>query len=155
MIIADLNEIEGRRYPASRRTQNLSGGASPIQAKAFSMGYVTLDPHGGQVPWHNQEQEEAYFVIEGKGEMCLGDACRPLEAGQMVYIPSGVYHQLSNAGDTPLKFIYVYGPAGDVAHWKQELTGTLPKAGEDAPALPPASRFPQCTEPPEGGPVQI
>ena len=25
--------------------------------------------------------------------------------------------------------IYVYGPAGDVAHWRQELAGTLPVAG--------------------------
>ena len=25
--------------------------------------------------------------------------------------------------------IYVYGPAGDVVHWRQELAGTLPVAG--------------------------
>ena len=35
MIIADLAEIAGRIYPARRRTQNLVGGASPIQALAF------------------------------------------------------------------------------------------------------------------------
>ena len=32
--------------------------------------------------------------------------------------------------------MYCYGPAGDVAHWRQELDGTLPKAGVDAPPLP-------------------
>jgi hypothetical protein len=32
--------------------------------------------------------------------------------------------------------IYCYGPAGDVAHWKQELEGTLPRAGIEAPPLP-------------------
>ena len=73
MIIADLAQIAGRTYPARRRTQNLVGGASPIQAEAFSLGNVTLEPNGGQVPWHNQEQEEIYFVLEGEGEMCLGD----------------------------------------------------------------------------------
>lgn len=71
MIIADLENIAGRTYPARRRTQNLVGGASPIQATNFSMGCVTLEPHGGQVPWHNQEQEEIYLVLEGEGEMCL------------------------------------------------------------------------------------
>ncbi len=30
--------------------------------------------------------------------------------------------------------IYVYGPAGDVAHWRQELDGTLPRAGSRGPA---------------------
>lgn len=146
MNIADLQTIEGRRYPARRRTQNLVGGPSPVQAESFSMGYVTLDPNGGQVPWHNQEQEEIYFVIEGEGEMCLGEEVRELRTGQLVYIPRGVFHQLSNRGDTPLKMIYCYGPAGDVAHWKQELAGTLPKAGVDVPPLPATAQFPQCTE---------
>ena len=113
------------------------------------MGYVTLDPWGGQVPWHAQEQDEVYFVIEGVGEMCLGNEVMELITGQAVYIPSGVYHQLSNKGATPLKMIYCYGPAGDVDHWKQELAGTLPKAGVDVPALPENSVFPQCTKGPQ------
>jgi mannose-6-phosphate isomerase-like protein (cupin superfamily) len=140
MIIADLNEIEGRRYPARRRTQNLVGGASPIQATAFSMGCVTLDADGGQVPWHNQDQEEVYFIIEGTGEMCLGGERSVLTAGQAAYIPPGVFHQLTNLGSAPLKMLYCYGPAGDVAHWRQELSGTLPRAGVDAPPLPAGAR---------------
>lgn len=147
MTIADLSEIAGRRYPARRRTQNVVGGASPIQASNFSLGYVTLDPHGGQVPWHCQEQEEVYFVLSGTGEMCLGDERRTLAAGQAVSIPSGVFHQMTNIGDAPLTMIYCYGPAGDVAHWRQELDGTLPKAGIDAPALP-AEAHPQHVYPP-------
>ena len=63
MIVSDLAQIVGRRYPARRRTQNLAGGVAPIQAKNFSMGNVTLDPKGGQVPWHNQDQEEVLSFI--------------------------------------------------------------------------------------------
>ena len=148
MTIADLARIEGRRYPARRRTQNLIGGASPIQATQFSMGNVTLDPNGGQVPWHNQEQEEIYFIVEGTAEMCLGEERQILTAGQAVYIPRKVFHQLTNVGDTPCRMIYCYGPAGDVAHWRQELYGTLPKAGVEAPPLPEGAR-PQCTAKPE------
>ena len=136
MIIADLTDIAGRTYPARRRTQNLVGGASPIQATNFSVGCVTLEPHGGQVPWHNQEQEEIYFVLEGEGEMCLGDERTAIKAGQAVYIPSKVFHQLTNTGTTVMRMLYCYGPAGDVAHWRQELTGTLPRAGIEAPPLP-------------------
>lgn len=147
MIVADLNQIQGRTYPARRRTQNLVGGLSPIQAKNFSMGNVTLEPKGGQVPWHNQEQEEIYFIVEGEGEMCLGTERQAVRAGQAVFIPSGVFHQLTNTGDQFMRMIYVYGPAGDVAHWKQELEGTLPKAGIDVPPLP-AGAQPQCTKKP-------
>ena len=110
------------------------------------MGCVTLQPHGGQVPWHNQEQEEVYIVLAGTGEMCGGNERRTLTGGQAVSIPPGEYHQLTNIGDGPLTMIYCYGPAGDVAHWRQELAGTLPKAGVDAPPLPDGAR-PQHTEP--------
>ncbi len=147
MIIADLGLIEGRRYPARRRTQNLAGGASPIQPANFAMGHVTLDPDGGQVPWHNQEQEEMYFIIEGTAEMCLADERRTLRTGHAVYIPPRLFHQITNTGSTPLRMIYCYAPAGDVAHWRQELAGTLPHAGIDAPPLP-AGASPQCTETP-------
>ncbi len=100
------------------------------------MGSVVIEPGGGQVPWHNQEQEEIYLVLEGTGEMCLGEERRLLESGQAVFIPPGVFHQLTNVGDSPLRMIYCYGPAGDVAHWRQELDGTLPRAGIEAPDLP-------------------
>jgi len=147
MNIADLSEIEGRTYPARRRTQNLVGGASSIAVDSFCMGYVTLEPHGGQVPWHNQEQDEVYFVVRGTGEMCIGAEKQTLTGGQAVQIPPGVFHQITNIGEDELIMIYVYGPAGDVAHWKQELAGTLPKAGVDVPPLPDGA-WAQCTDKP-------
>jgi mannose-6-phosphate isomerase-like protein (cupin superfamily) len=147
MIVADLAHIAGRVYPARRRTQNLVGGMSPIQASNFAMGMVTLEPNGGQVPWHNQEQEEIYFIVEGTGEMCLGEEKITVSTGQAAYIPSGVFHQLTNTGSRPMRMMYCYGPAGDVAHWRQELAGTLPRAGIEAPPLP-AGAHPQCTDKP-------
>ena len=136
MIIADLNQIEGRTYPARRRTRSFIGKGLPIEAENFCMGMVELEPHGGQVPWHNQDQEEVYLVLEGTCEMCLGEERQTLSRGQCVFIPPGVFHQLTNIGDTPAKMLYCYSPAGDVAHWRQELNGTLPKAGVDVPPLP-------------------
>ncbi|MFY9724986.1 MAG: cupin domain-containing protein [Bryobacteraceae bacterium] len=136
MIIADLAAIAGQSYPAGRRTQNLVGGASPIQAASFSLGQVTLEPNGGQVPWHNQEQEEIYLIVRGAGEMCLGEERMAIHTGQVVYIPPRVFHQLTNTSAEPMRMIYCYGPAGEVAHWRQELDGTLPRAGVEAPPLP-------------------
>lgn len=136
MIIADLNLTNGRNFPAGRITKNLVGGESAIKADHFSLGYVVLEPMGGQVPWHVQDQEEIYFILEGVGEMCLGEERTLLHGGQAVFIPPNEFHQLTNVGDEPLVMIYCYGPAGDVAHWRQELDGTLPLAGIDVPALP-------------------
>jgi mannose-6-phosphate isomerase-like protein (cupin superfamily) len=148
MIIADLSKLAGRVYPARRRTQNLVGGSSPIQGETFCMGYVTLEPNGGQVPWHNQDQEEVYFVLDGEGEMCLGTEKQRISTGQAVYIPGKVFHQLTNTGEKPMRMIYCYAPAGDVAHWRQELEGTLPRAGVNVPQLPDGAR-PQYIEKPK------
>src|SRR5579862_3253117 len=103
MTIADLSLIAGRTYPARRRTQNLVGGASAIQAAGFSLGHVTLEPNGGQVPWHNHDQEEVYIILEGEGEICIADDRRPIASGQTVYIPPTQFHQLTNTGDMPMR----------------------------------------------------
>lgn len=147
MLIVDLDEIEGRTYPARRRTKNVVGGTSPIDAENFSLGYVVLEPKGGQVPWHNQEQEEVYMILDGVGEMCLGQERREVRGGQTIFIPPHEFHQLTNIGDAPLVMVYCYGPSGDVAHWRQELEGTLPRAGVDAPPLPEGA-WPQVTDAP-------
>lgn len=136
MEIADLAMIEGRRYPAGRRTRNLVGGLSPIQATNFCLGVVVLDPEGGQVPWHNHDQEEVYLILEGSAEICVGPERGTLSAGQAVYIPPRTFHQLTNLSAAPCRMLYCFGPAGDVAHWRQELAGTLPRAGDEAPPLP-------------------
>ena len=51
-------------------------------------------------------------------------------------------------GDEPMTMIYAYSPGGAVAHWRQELAGTLPVAGVDVPALPEGAQ-PQCTDAPK------
>ena len=148
MNIADINQIEGRTYPARRRTRPLVGPGLPIDTDKFSLGYVELEPNGGQVPWHNQDQIEIYFVLEGTCEMCLGAEKQTMIEGQVIEIPSGMFHQITNIGDAPARMIYCYSHGGDVAHWRQELAGTLPQAGEEAPSLP-TGAHPQCTDKPE------
>lgn len=143
MQIIDLNHLEGRVFPARRRTRNLVNGASPILCDAFSMGVVELEPQGGQVPWHNHPQEEVYLVLEGTGEICVDGERRSLAAGQAVHVPPNAFHQLTNVGDTPLRFVYCYAPAGEVAHWRQELEGTLPVAGQEGIPPMPAGAWPQ------------
>lgn len=125
MDISDLNEIEGQRFPARRLTKNIVGGSSSIQAKNFSLGMVTLDPEGGQMPWHNHPQEEIYMILERIGEICLGSERQKIHAGQTVYIPSNEFHQLANVGDIPLQFIYCYGPAGGCSPLAAGIGGNI------------------------------
>ncbi len=147
MRIADLSKIEGRRFPARRWTRGFVGPGLPIEARNVCMGYVVLDPKGGQVPWHDHEQEEVYVLLDGTFEFCLGSERQILQGGQAVYVTPGEFHQLTNVGDEPATMIYCFAPPGEAAHWRQEFAGTLPKAGEQAPPLPEGA-WAQCTEKP-------
>jgi mannose-6-phosphate isomerase-like protein (cupin superfamily) len=150
MIIADITKIPGRSFPARRIGRGLAGQAGqPIPVKGFTMGYVVLEPNGGQVPWHNQEQEEVYMVLQGRGEICVGTERSEISAGQAVFMPPTQFHQLTNTGSTPLHMMYIYCPGGDVAHWRQELDGTLPRVGAGGIPPLPAGAQPQCTKKPE------
>ena len=125
MILADLSAIPGRTYPARRRTQNLVGGASPIQATHFALGNVTLEPNGGQVPWHNQDQEEVYFILEGGGTLVTGGKIvnpKPVPANRSAgprgeKIEGGVTRHVSK-GD----LIII---PGRTPHWWSSLDGDL------------------------------
>jgi mannose-6-phosphate isomerase-like protein (cupin superfamily) len=152
MTVVDIAKIAGRVYPAGRTTRNLVGGLSPLAAQGFCMGHVTLDPDGGQVPWHNHIQEEVYFILQGTGEACVGEGRLIVRAGQAMRVPPNAFHQLTNIGAEPLLMVYVYAPAGEVAHWRQELEGTLPRAGVEAPPLPAGARPQKAAHPrPKGG----
>jgi mannose-6-phosphate isomerase-like protein (cupin superfamily) len=139
MNIMDVRELQGTRYPAGRITRPLVGGSSPIPAGNFAVGYVVLDPDGGQVPWHSHEPEETYFILSGTGELCVGSEKCEIHPNQLGYVPPGEFHQLTNIGDTPLVMLYCCGK-GTVLHGRQELDGTLPVAGRDVPPVPQGAR---------------
>ncbi len=113
---------------ASRETRVLAG-AGGLPAERFTMGYVVVQP-GGEVPGHAHEQEEVYFALEGHAQIVVGEATHQLEPLSAIYIPSGAYHGLTNTGETPLKFVFVYAPGGEVSHWAQEMAALAQAAHE-------------------------
>jgi len=110
MTIGDIAKIPGRTFPARRWTRGLVGqGGQPIAAKGFAMGYVVLEPKGGQVPWHNQEQEEVYMVLEGEGEMELDGERVPVKPLTAIYLKPGCRHRALGK----LKILNIPVPAFD------------------------------------------
>ena len=50
--------------------------------------------------------EEIYFFVEGKGEIQLGDREKEdVASGDIILIPSGIFHRVSNKGKGNVKFI--------------------------------------------------
>ncbi len=56
---------------------------------------------------HNK-QEEIYFIHKGKGLMVLDDKEIPIESGDIILIPAGVFHKVINTTNNPLYFVCVF-----------------------------------------------
>lgn len=85
---------KGRRDPENefRVFYDLDKG-NGIQAKHFVVRTTTTaNPF---VP-HAHEQEELWYVLEGKGSYFEDGAVRPVEAGDLIHIRPRVLHGLSS-----------------------------------------------------------
>jgi mannose-6-phosphate isomerase-like protein (cupin superfamily) len=51
--------------------------------------------------------EEVYYILEGKGEILVGEETRLVGPGQLVYIPPQQLHTIRPAGDARLRWITI------------------------------------------------
>lgn len=119
----ELSQIEGMRFPNGRHTRLVTGGQG-LPAQGFVQGYVVMPPGSG-VAEHHHHQEEIYLFLSGRGEIRVGEETSEVAGGSAVYIQGGVKHALRNTGVEDLVMVFTYAPAGEVGHWKEELTGQL------------------------------
>lgn len=63
---------------------------------------------GGQTPVHIHEQgDELFYVVSGRGTARLGDKIQTIEAGDVVFVPTGAVHQITNLRyDDPLRVVF-------------------------------------------------
>ena len=80
---------------------------------AQKLGYnVTAVPPGMRAfPFHNHRiNEEMFFVLEGAGEVRIGEATYAIRAGDVIACPPGgaeAAHQIVNTGTSELKYLAV------------------------------------------------
>ena len=68
-------------------------------------------PSGTSTILHRHLQaEEIYHIIEGMGEMLLGNEQFNVVTGDTVCIPAGVKHRIKNSGKKPLKILCCCSP---------------------------------------------
>jgi len=82
-----------------------------IGAKLLGYNITSVPPGKRAFPLHNHMvNEEMFFVLEGNGELRIGDATHPVRAGDIIACPPGgpeTAHQLINTGDVELKYLAV------------------------------------------------
>lgn len=82
-----------------------------VGIKSFEVGILMLHP--GQewgYPDHCHEDEEAYFVLQGKGLQIIDDEEFEIEKYTAIYIPPNSIHITKNTGNEVMWVLYVRTP---------------------------------------------
>ncbi len=68
-----------------------------------------------RAPQHMHEYDEVAYIIEGVGEIHMGDIEERVGPGTCIFFPRGVSHCLENSGTTTLRVMGVFYPSGSPA----------------------------------------
>ena len=104
--IADLEPVDfghGERFAA-----RLAPVGVPLGLTKIGCNVSEYPPGKAAFPMHaHRNNDELFFVLEGAGEVRIGDETRPIRAGDFIGLPadSGKAHQIRNSGDIPLKVL--------------------------------------------------
>jgi uncharacterized cupin superfamily protein len=117
--IADVELIDlgerarqrGSEMPAARFGGRIGAISPKIGARNLGYNITVLAPGKAAFPKHSHRvNEEMFFILDGSGELRLGDATHPVRAGDVIACPPGgpdTAHQLINTGRDELRFLAV------------------------------------------------
>jgi mannose-6-phosphate isomerase-like protein (cupin superfamily) len=89
-------------------------GATPEVGCASVTQFIGLVPPG-RAPDHFHRYDEVIYILEGEGMLEIAGEQAPLEAGSCVRLPRTLVHCLANTGETELRLLGVFTPAGSPA----------------------------------------
>lgn len=98
--------------PAAERFEARMGYIGP-RIGAQKLGYnITAVPPGKRAfPFHNHRvNEEMFFVLQGAGEIRIGESTYPIRPGDIIACPAGgkeTAHQIINTGTDELRYLAV------------------------------------------------
>ncbi len=92
-------------------------------APNYAMRIIEVAP-GGWTPRHTHWFEHENYIVEGEGELLIGDEVKRIGPGDVAFVPGDVLHQYRNTGDKPLKFI-----CGIPLPWIKDARAKLGGAG--------------------------
>lgn len=62
----------------------------------------------GRETHHSNDQ--ILYIVHGQADIEVGDDERQASTGELVIVPAGTPHNVTNAGESPLKIVTIYGP---------------------------------------------
>ncbi|HEY8646837.1 MAG TPA: cupin domain-containing protein [Gaiellaceae bacterium] len=109
--VLDLNAVETGTATAGRAFRL---GANPAVGCTSVTQFIGVVPPG-RAPDHFHTYDEVIYVLDGEGLLEIDGEQAPLRAGSCVHLPARLVHCLANTGDSELRLLGVFRPAGSPA----------------------------------------
>lgn len=93
-------------------TRRAAGGRPYLEFLSvpdLSLGLYVLAP-GEADRQRPHTEDEAYYVLAGRGRITVGEDVRDVSAGSIVFVAAGVPHRFHDITDE-LRLLVVFGPA--------------------------------------------
>src|SRR5215475_1091980 len=78
------------------------GKATLVRGEFLFAGLNCFEPGQEHAAHAHAGQDKLYFVLEGIGDVRIGDQTETLSAGDAAFAASGVIHSIRNSGDRRL-----------------------------------------------------
>ena len=98
--------------------QGPAGGPLTFKARGEQTGGAltaienVIAPGDGPPLHVHANEDEAWWVIDGRLRFRLGDETAEAPAGAFVFVPRTVPHAFQNVGETPARILVLFTPAG-------------------------------------------
>ena len=86
------------------------GKADLASGEHLFSGLNAFEPGQAHEPHAHCDRDKLYVILEGHGELTVGEETSNVEPGDVAYAAAEVVHSLKNTGDERLVALVVMGP---------------------------------------------
>jgi mannose-6-phosphate isomerase-like protein (cupin superfamily) len=109
--------VTGRRPVVVRpgqghRIGNVEFLARTADTPRFNFGIIEIKPGRVLEEHGHDEEDDAFYILEGELTFTFGDESAPAPPGTFVLVPPGVEHGFRNDGGVQVRMFNIHAPAG-------------------------------------------
>lgn len=111
MVVRRLADQEAQAATTNREFRIVADPSTGLRSATHFVGYIPT----ARAPDHFHTYNEVIYVLDGEGVLHAQGNDHPVKPGSCIQLPARVVHCLQNTGDSMMRVVAVFRPAGSPA----------------------------------------
>ncbi|OGO39192.1 MAG: hypothetical protein A2147_09360 [Chloroflexi bacterium RBG_16_57_8] len=108
----DVSKVTVGTPPQQRFARILLSPKLQPEVSDIALGLAVVPAGNATSPHMHPDLAETFYVLSGRAEIRVGGESVIAGPDTVAYGPAGIEHQVLNAGDDELRFVFIYTPPG-------------------------------------------